>query len=616
MRIAGIGEMSALDTVIPTPHTLEVDWVDLALPPEQAWQVIRHGDLAKSLLVRALFAARTLPSRLRGEPTRAPTLRLADMVSSQENPGFQVLVDDAPHEVVVGAIGQVWKPDIPFVHVSNAEAFVAFADPGFVKVAWSLVVTPHGERGARVTLELRVDATDEEAWRAFRGYFRLIGPFSHYIRRSLLASLAKEFGTPESNNEGRPLPGDDLLLDAVEQITHGVTIAASPEAIWPWLVQMGCRRGGFYSIDGLDNGFVRSAREIHPELQDVHVGDVLPATPQGNDGFEVLRVEANRTLVLGGLYDDDARAQRPFASARPRAYWHVTWAFVLERLDEKSTRLHVRARVAFPPLERLHAVWIRPAHHFMEGAQLRHLAERAEGRLARDDWRDLAEGVGGAAIMAAAFLSSPLRRARGHWGLDAETANRVYPGDERIPDPRWGWTHGITINASAENVWPWVAQIGADRAGFYSYQWLENIAGCELRNAERVHPEWVVRDGSTLRLHPDAPPLDVVSVVAGRYFVAYAPPDAAARFAGKPWAEATWLFFLEPLEGNRCRFVSRYRCACSDDLATRLAFGPSLLEPIGFAMDRRMLMGVKERAERVVAPPPRHPADEGKRIKM
>jgi hypothetical protein len=62
--------------------------------------------------------------------------------------------------------------------------------------------------------------------------------------------------------------------------------------------------------------------------------------------------------------------------------------------------------------------------------------------------------------------------------------------------------------------------------------------------------------------------------------------------------EATWLFMVVPLGPRRCRVVSRYRCALSDDLVTRLSFGPALVEPIGFAMDRRMLLGIRRRAER------------------
>jgi hypothetical protein len=185
--------------------------------------------------------------------------------------------------------------------------------------------------------------------------------------------------------------------------------------------------------------------------------------------------------------------------------------------------------------------------------------------------------------------------------VDAGTAARTLPGDDLVAAPRWNWTHGVEIEAAAAEVWPWVAQVGADRAGFYSYQWLENLAGCQVRNAERVHPEWEVQPGDGLRLHPNLPPLSVVSLERGRYFVAHAPADAAARAAGQLWIEASWLFYVEPIGESRCRFVSRYRAACSEDRATRLAFGPTFLEPIAAEMDRRMLLGVRERVERARA---------------
>jgi hypothetical protein len=89
-----------------------------------------------------------------------------------------------------------------------------------------------------------------------------------------------------------------------------------------------------------------------------------------------------------------------------------------------------------------------------------------------------------------------------------------------------------------------------------------------------------------------------VQLLPGRYFVAHAPLDELARAQGKPWAVASWLFAVEPLGSGRTRLLTRYRVACSPDVATRLALGPALLEPIGFAMDRRLLLGVKERAER------------------
>jgi hypothetical protein len=595
--------MSALDRLLPAPRLREISHVDLAAPPARVWEQIRHEDLARAPSIRALFALRALPSRLLGRAPERAELRLDDLVSTPERPGFQVLADDPPREVAVGAIGKVWRGEIPFRHVEDEAAFAAFTESGYVKVAWALTVAWLGQEDSRLTVEVRVSATDDASWEKFQRYFRFIGPGSRFIRHAALASLARELGTPEGRERDRPLPGDELLPDAGGVLTHGVTIDAPPEAIWPWLVQMGGRRAGFYSVDALDNGGRRSAREIHPDLLDLAVGQVIPATPDKGDGFEVLRVDAPRTLLLGGLFDPEAGRQLPFASPRPERFWQVTWAFVLEPLDGRSTRLHVRARAAFSPSERLHAAGLTPAHWLLETAQLRHLKARAEGTLPRDDGRDVLEGLGGAARMAFALLTPFLASRRAHWGLDAEAAARPLPGDDLVPEPRWSWTHGVEIEASAAEVWGWVAQVGATRGGFYSYQWLENVAGCEVRNAEVVHPEWEAKIGDPLSLHPKAPPLAIVAEERGRWFVASGSPDPAAPASGKSWARATWLFFLEPLGEHRCRLISRYRAAYSDDLATRFAFGPHSLGPIGGEMDRAMLLGVKDRVERAAARP-------------
>jgi hypothetical protein len=370
---------------------------------------------------------------------------------------------------------------------------------------------------------------------------------------------------------------------------------------------MGCRRAGFYAIDLLDNGGVPSARELHPSLLELEVGQVIPATPDGDDGFEVLRVDAPRTLALGGLYDGDADQQLPFSSPRPERYWQMTWVFALEPLTASTTRLHVRVRAAFSQDKKLYVTTIRPVHHLMQTQMLRHLAVRAEGRLERDSFSDVASGVGGALVMLGAMLSPFGREPRSHWGLTRELAARPYPGDEVVPEPRWGWTHGVEISAPPERVWPWLAQIGADRAGFYSYQWLENLIGCNVHNAETVHPEWEANVGQELVLHPDpsAPRLKIVAIEAGKWLFATALATAEVQHANKPWVSVTWLFWIEPLADGRTRLISRYRAACSDDLATRLSFGPILLEPVGFAMDRRMLRGIKERVERELSKPAR-----------
>ena len=77
-----------------------------------------------------------------------------------------------------------------------------------------------------------------------------------------------------------------------------------------------------------------------------------------------------------------------------------------------------------------------------------------------------------------------------HWGMTPDELGRSWPGDELVPNACGDATHGITINAPASQIWPWIVQIGQDRAGFYSYTQLENLVGCEMRNASQIVPEW------------------------------------------------------------------------------------------------------------------------------
>jgi hypothetical protein len=588
--------LDSLDSLIPAPGLREYDSVELALPIGEAWEIMRHSDLADSSLIRSLFALRTLPGRLLHRLHEPFGVRIDDIVSTVERPGFAVLVDDPPQSVAVAAIGKVWEPNIEFVHVDNAAEFAEFTDAGFVRVAWALSLTALDDRVTKVGIEVRVDATDAQSWQRFRRYFRLIGPPSRFIRHRLLRSLDHRYGAKRAEHN-EVMPGDELLPDAAVQMTHAVTIRATPEKIWPWLIQLGCRRAGFYSIDLFDNGGQRSAREVHPELQQLVVGDIVAATPERTDGFEVLGIAPNRVLILGGLFDPEQDCQLPFHNPRPEQYWHVTWAFILQPWADGTTRLIVRTRAAHDHSKAFHAKWIRPVHHLMETAQLRHLAARAEGRISNDDWRDVASGAAGAAVMTAAMLTPFLRPARSHWGVDDVTAARSFPGDDLVSAPQWQWTHGVDIDAASSAVWPWIAQIGADRAGFYSYQWLENLPGCDLRNAETIHPEWELEVGDALLLHPKMEPLSVTKVERGRYLVAHAAPQMDSDSGDEHWANVSWLFFIESLGDNRSRLISRYRCATSDDLATRLEFGPTFIEPIGFAMDRAMLLGIKTRVE-------------------
>jgi hypothetical protein len=182
-------------------------------------------------------------------------------------------------------------------------------------------------------------------------------------------------------------------------------------------------------------------------------------------------------------------------------------------------------------------------------------------------------GVG----LTAAYLLAVRPRLR-RWGATDDEMRRTLPGDELVPDPAISATWAVTIDAPVREVWEWLAQIGQDRGGFYSYAWLENLAGCKLRNADRVHPEWQHRTvGELVKLHP------AVGLKA-----AYFEPERALVLDG--WGA----FVLEPIDNQTTRLISRSRVPRG-----RAALSYALLMEIPhFVMQREMLLGIKRRAER------------------
>ena len=173
----------------------------------------------------------------------------------------------------------------------------------------------------------------------------------------------------------RALPGDDLIPDVGSQSTMAITIHAPAAEVWPWLVQMGCTRAGWYSYDLIDNGGVASATRIRPEFQDVAVGYVIPANPKGSIGFPVLLVEPNRALILGKVVDTIERRPIEFPGIRGR----VVWSFVLEEPVEGATRMLVRTRSEpQQPIERVVSPLWGVAHAAMQRKQLRSIKHRVE----------------------------------------------------------------------------------------------------------------------------------------------------------------------------------------------------------------------------------------------
>jgi proline iminopeptidase len=166
----------------------------------------------------------------------------------------------------------------------------------------------------------------------------------------------------------RPYPGADLIPDGTRASTMAVTIEASPVAVWPWLVQMGWDRAGWYSWDRIDNGGRPSAREVHTEWQQLSVGDVLSAWSPGGpvDAWRVAALQPQRFLGLRGLTDLRGRILDP-TQPRPRAYMDGLWGFLLEEHPGGRTRLVVGGYQSFRPrwLERLLNFWVYPPVHWM-----------------------------------------------------------------------------------------------------------------------------------------------------------------------------------------------------------------------------------------------------------
>lgn len=165
------------------------------------------------------------------------------------------------------------------------------------------------------------------------------------------------------------------------------------------------------------------------------------------------------------------------------------------------------------------------------------------------------------------------------------------PGDWLVPHPTRESTRAITIAAAAGEVWPWIVQIGQDRGGFYSYCWLENLLGCRMQNADRIHAEWqnlVV--GDRIAIHPRAQPLLVKACQPGSHLVVF-------QAAPIRWS---WCFALFPVAGRdgaaATRLVVRTRCA-AQGWFSRVAVGAimGVGHPI---MESRMMTGICQRAER------------------
>ena len=195
--------------------------------------------------------------------------------------------------------------------------------------------------------------------------------------------------------------------------------------------------------------------------------------------------------------------------------------------------------------------------------------------------------IGGAAVSGVLAV----RRWQLRWGATSQEAGASLPGDDIIASPDLTATRAITIGTPAGQVWPWIAQLGQGRGGFYSYDFLENLAGCDIHSASRIVPQWQdVGLGDQIKLAPQVA-LAVAVVEQEESLVLHGGVPMANT---SPPYDFTWAFVLKDEPGGTTRLLVRERYAFRRPWA-RVLVEP--VEAVSFVMSQKILRGIRDRAE-------------------
>lgn len=182
-----------------------------------------------------------------------------------------------------------------------------------------------------------------------------------------------------------------------------------------------------------------------------------------------------------------------------------------------------------------------------------------------------------------------------NWGATAGEVRAPLVGDDVLASADLVATRAISIDAPASAAWPWLVQIGQGRGGFYSYDFLENLAGCDIHSANTINPEWQdLSPGDDVRLYPKGG-LVVDSVEPGRSLVLAGTTPGNGE--GPPF-EFTWAFVLEPQADDSTRLIVRERYRYLRQWSGLIVEPVSVLS---FIMTEKMLRGIRDRAEGTAA---------------
>ena len=198
------------------------------------------------------------------------------------------------------------------------------------------------------------------------------------------------------------------------------------------------------------------------------------------------------------------------------------------------------------------------------------------------------------------------KRRASSWGATRAEAGAAMPGDDLVGAAKYRTTHAVSIDASAEQVWPWLVQMGQGRGGMYSYDWLENIFGLHMQSAQRIDPALQhLTVGDCVRLVPEGtePALRFAVARVEPPHVLVLGPDtsrAVAFAAGLPYP--VWTFQLVPTSAATSRLLVRFQSDFKSTARGWIAYKYAL-KPVHVLMERKMMLGIKQRAERAAPAP-------------
>jgi hypothetical protein len=264
------------------------------------------------------------------------------------------------------------------------------------------------------------------------------------------------------------------------------------------------------------------------------------------------------------------------------SFWRSPWALAGVLLDASVLVVLLRTPAAEPSASGTESRSM-PVHARSAGRRRRVLRGLGNGA-----------AVGFVLYLGLLVLSRPWHM---RWGSTEAELHASLPGDEVGVVPTYQIQHAVLIHAPAEEIWPWLVQIGHDRGGFYSYAWLENLFGLSVKNADRIHPEWQsLVEGDSVLATPDN------YLGTGRRFgwrVGRVEPNRVLVL------ESWGAFVLEPVDSATTRLIVRTLGAGGESLSgiVLAPVGLLLFEPAHFIMERKMLLEIRERAERL--PPAR-----------